>query len=287
MLTSGGEGRIYRQFVPSSYDGAKPFPLVIDSHGLTSTRDQQSSFSGWEETAEKHGLIVVFPQALGAVPSWKLDFDGNRDLAYIEEMLAKVGADLCVDTSRVYADGISMGGMLSSMIACRMADKVAAVSLVSGIKFPEGCSPARPIPMEVFWGKQDVVLPFNGGFDISFIAKGLNEVPMPPSTLAAEDALFPPVESVVKKWAVADGCKSTPVTEQLSPNVEKRTFPGCKSGTTVVIYVLADSGHSWPGSKMMIELSKSGAVGILGKTNTEIDATATAWKFFEQYQLPA
>ncbi len=287
-FTSGGQERVYRQFVPSSYDGNKPLPVVISSHGLTMTRAQEASFSDWEATADAQGIVVLFTQALGAVPTWKLDLDDNPDLTYIDEALARTEKDLCIDTSRVYADGISMGGMISSLMACKMSGKVTAVSLISGIRFPEGCSPSRPVPMEVFWGRQDVILPFNGGFDISFLSKGIvgSAPPQPPSTLAPEDGLFPPVESVVKKWAGADGCQLTPTVQQVTANVEKRTFPGCSDRAEVVFYVIADGGHSWPGSKVMGELGNSGAVGVLGKSSTEIDATATAWKFFQQFQLP-
>ena len=57
--------------------------------------------------------------------------------------------ELCIDESRVYAAGLSMGGFMSSLVACEMSGRFAAVAPVAGLQFPEGCNPGRPDPRAV------------------------------------------------------------------------------------------------------------------------------------------
>lgn len=65
----------------------------------------------------------------------------------------------------------------------------------------------------------------------------------------------------------------------VASDVERRTYPGCRDGTAVELYVIDGGGHTWPGSP--------GAPEKLGPTTTSIDATALMWAFFERHPRPA
>ncbi|MCK4293462.1 MAG: hypothetical protein KAY65_09720 [Planctomycetes bacterium] len=51
----------YALFVPSKYDKAKKWPLVVALHGLGSNPQQIIRYPGLTQQAEKHGYLVVAP----------------------------------------------------------------------------------------------------------------------------------------------------------------------------------------------------------------------------------
>jgi poly(3-hydroxybutyrate) depolymerase len=55
-IASSGEEREYLLHVPSSYDPAKPTPLVISMHGAAMWPAQQRSLSGWSRLADEQGF---------------------------------------------------------------------------------------------------------------------------------------------------------------------------------------------------------------------------------------
>ena len=67
--------------------------------------------------------------------------------------------------------------------------------------------------------------------------------------------------------------RSKPADQQLSSEVTKRTFSGCRGGTTVELYIIAGGGHTWPGGA---------ASETFGRTTTQINATEVMWKTFSR-----
>src|SRR5689334_17322190 len=56
-LTSGGRDRSYRLFVPPSYDGRTPLPLVLELHGSGGTAEGQAQTSRFTELAAREGFL--------------------------------------------------------------------------------------------------------------------------------------------------------------------------------------------------------------------------------------
>ena len=72
-------------------------------------------------------------------------------------------ASQCVDPKRVFATGFSMGGGMTNVLACRLADRFAAVAPVAGNHgetWGGTCAPSRPVPIMAFHGTQDSFLPY-------------------------------------------------------------------------------------------------------------------------------
>lgn len=287
-MTIDGADHPVRLFVPSSVTASpsKPLPLVFDLHGLTEPADVQAGVSGWETIAERDGIIILTPQGGGQRPSWDATMNDNADYTFLTQLLDKTENDLCVDVSRVYSGGISNGGLMSSILSCRMESRIAAVGLVSGIVVPEECKTARPVPAIIFWGMRDCVLPYYGGLGPCLGMKGT--VPSTPQN----DANPPPVETNVGYWAGRDGCGPTPTVTKVGDHTELRTFTGCKAGTSVEFYVVSNGGHTWPGSSGAIIYENGKGQGkdqdeSKGITTDEIKTTDLMWSFFQRYTVPA
>ena len=118
--TLPGSDRWYLLTTPTEHDGSTPLPLVVDYHGLSEGAELHSMFSGFGAYAAKHGFILVAPNGTGSPVAWKVSPDrkGNPDLVFTDQMLDQLEKDLCVDTSRVYATGLSNGAFMSSALAC-------------------------------------------------------------------------------------------------------------------------------------------------------------------------
>ena len=283
----GGVSRTYRRFVPSAQNG--PVPVVVDLHGLLETIDIERAVTQFEALAQSEGFVVLTPQGLGTPPGWdQTQSRANKDIPFINAMLDQVESSVCVDTARVYAAGISNGGMMSALLACYEPQQFAAIGLVSGILHPKDCDASRPVPMVIFWGKDDPTLPYCGGVGPGILAllRGTPVASAPPPKCPPDNDLgFPPVEDVVASWAKSDGCGTDPAHASVAQHVDRRTYPGCSNGASVQFYVIVDGGHAWPGSKVMEAINGTAAAALVGHTTDEIDATKLIWQFFQRYAI--
>ena len=291
-MTSGSKVRTYLRYVPPGVSRTTPLPVVFDIHGLGSNMTQQETVTQFEKLAATEHFIVLTPNGLDA--HWNtIDQRPNGDVDFLMALLDRTERDLCVDTARVYSTGYSDGGLMSSVLACLVPDRIAAVGLVSGITHGPGCHPSRPVPAIVFWGKQDLVLPFYGGLGEA-LRDLLSGKAVPPNLTAptapvAHQDGFPPVEQVVGQWATTDGCRpDAPTKVAVASDVEERIYAGCRDGSSIRFYVVSDGGHAWPGSRVESAAGAAnpgGRAAIIGYATMKIDATALIWKFFRQYAL--
>jgi polyhydroxybutyrate depolymerase len=230
--------------VPASGDGRR-LPAVVAFHGFSALASQLEVTSGLSALADEGPFVVAYPQALDRPPEWHVagsrDTNG-RDLDMIRSLLKVLVEQACADPGRIILAGHSMGGAMASDAACRLADQVAGVVLVSALWFELPCQPARPVPVVATHALDDPVLPYEGGL-IGGIASGI------PEQL--------PVESAIGAWAAHDGCGSTPA-ESTADDGAIVTWPGCT--TPVVLHRLATGGHGWPAmaSHLIAEMAASG-----------------------------
>lgn len=277
-LVAGGEERWYDRVVPSGYDGA-PTPLVVDLHGYLSGAETQAAISGWGALAEQEGFVVATPQGNGELPYWNAvpHDDLPDDVAFVAAVVDDVAALVCVDPDRVYVDGFSNGAFLASLVACELADRVAAVGAVAGLLVPEGCAPARPVPVLAVHGTADRYVPVDGGRGPALDTLEWDA----DSTRAFEGLAFADVTATAARWAELDGCDAEPTTTAVSPAVTAVTYGGCDDGAAVELDLVEGGGHTWPASAF-----SHASEAILGPTTDDIDATTRLWSFFEEHPRP-
>jgi poly(3-hydroxybutyrate) depolymerase len=127
MITSTGQQRSYIIDIPANYDMNKPYRMFYTSHWIGSTseavRDQNYYFLKPLATAANEPAIFVAPQSDGS--TWQ-----EKDHALFDDLLAYVKANLCIDTTRVFATGFSFGGMITySLSVNHQKDIRAAVGI--------------------------------------------------------------------------------------------------------------------------------------------------------------
>jgi polyhydroxybutyrate depolymerase len=255
-VTVDSVSRSWIEYVPTAYDGATARPVVITLHGLGSDGEQQLAATGWTTIADRDNVVVLSPNALGNPTQWDLlaASRANADVAFVEGMLVSVGERLCV-VPRVSLNGISNGSAFAAKLTCALGDRVRSVAFVAATYQPRDCGRTTPVTVVAFHGTEDKVVPYSGG----------RSQVMP--------IVVPAVESAIADWAYGDGCGSKPADEQLSSEVTKRAFSGCRGGTTVELYIIDGGGHTWPGGA---------AVEKFGHTTTQINATDVMWKTFSR-----
>jgi polyhydroxybutyrate depolymerase len=268
---------------PQQADG-EPLPLVLDFHGLAEGANIHAQMTQLGPLGIEEGFVTVFPHGTGEPVRWNPSIDpaASADLEYVGTVLDQVEADRCIDTSRVYATGLSNGAMMSSAVACAMADRIAAIAPIAGVMFPDGCAPSRPVPLYTVHGTADPILLFNGGVGGAVLDRALgggDDAGATTTTTAPADLDGAGYPETVRRWAEALECDD-PSDDELSDEVIRRSYD-CPDGTELVFDIVEGGGHSWPSS----EFSKS--IGdIVGPTTFDIDASEELWGFVSRFRLP-
>jgi polyhydroxybutyrate depolymerase len=263
-LAFGGIDRSYVLRVPPGYTGTTPVPLVFDFHGHGSSAAVQLFYSAFPAVADREGFVLVAPEGQGASPHFTLlgaTATEADDVEMTVALLDELSTRLCLDPTRVYATGMSNGGALSSVLACRAPDRFAAVAAVAAMVYLPACDEAEPpVPILSMMGTGDPIVPFAGG---RVNCCGNPNIPAATETMAS--------------FARHAGCDAEPRTERLGTTVEARRFAGCDPGAAVEFYVIEGGGHTWPGSPF--DVSGRG----LGTTTKDVNATETIWSFFASH----
>jgi len=161
-LTVGDAKREYRLVVPKTVDLAKPAPLVVAFHGmLIDSKDVMPQYTKLNETAEKHGFIIAYPDAIGK--SWGIAPEKvKNDLAFFDALLGKLAATYKIDQDRVYVVGMSNGGYFAHLVGRERSKTVAALASHSGplgLQTLFGVQAARKFPVLIIHGARDSIFP--------------------------------------------------------------------------------------------------------------------------------
>ena len=274
-LEHGGRMRTYRYHLPKRDPGGL-LPLVLAIHGRLGDGAKMEQLAGFAPVSDREGFLVVYPECIDK--SWNDDRGGTPasaqnvdDVGFIDALIEKFVRDHRADPARVYAIGISNGGFFAQRLACRLANRLAAVvSVVATVPrvLPERCTPGRPVPIAFFLGTDDGFVPYKGG-TVRGDAGG--------ATMSAEDS--------ARFWARLNGCDDKPErTDDAGrgaadgTRVSKQLFRGCKGQGDVVLFTIEGGGHTWPGGWQYLPKM------VVGRTTGRLSATEQAWDFFRGHR---
>jgi polyhydroxybutyrate depolymerase len=216
-LASGGRERTYRLFVPQGYDGQAPLPLVLDMHGSGGSSAGQAATSRFEALAEREGVLVASLQAGTENNRWNVPVTAERpdDVQYVSDVIDHVAARVCTDETRVYATGFSGGARMSSLLACRLNERIAAIAPMAGLRWPGPCE-GRAIPVLSFHGLADPQNTYDGGVQ----GRGGEWVESVPEALAG--------------WARHNGCDGEPKLDDPAGPLSTLRYEGCEAEVRLV-----------------------------------------------------
>jgi polyhydroxybutyrate depolymerase len=245
-LTSSGRTRTYRLFVPQGFESRPRVPLVLDLHGSGGTAANQARTSQFELLAAREGFVVATLQAEGSL--WNVPARSGRadDVAYASDVIDHVAARTCIDAARVYATGFSGGARMSSLLACRLNHRIAAIAPMAGLRWPGPCD-GRAVPVLTIHGLADPQNTYEG----RAIGRGAEWLESVPEALAG--------------WASHNGCNLEVILEDPPGPLSTMRYQGCADGAEVRLIRIDDFGHDW--------------------ARDEIDATVAMWQFFKVHSL--
>jgi predicted esterase len=149
----------YRLYIPSSYDGSKPYPLILALHGAG--RDENFYFDAQDgqmkSFAEKRGYIVACPRGRDALSMYV--GDGERDVV---DVMASVRGFFKVDPARIYLAGHDTGGAAAWSLAMHRPGVFAAVAASAPAVFfltADDMASLKAVPQMVVQGDQDTQVP--------------------------------------------------------------------------------------------------------------------------------
>ncbi len=251
-----------------------PLVLVIHGY-TGDVMKLENEYTPFSQHADAHGYVVAYPQGTGfevggmLITSWN-DLGCNAspgpegpicteeafdyptppecgepsecdwcsccdDVGFIEALLDELESSLCVDRDRVFATGISNGGMFVHRLGCDLSNRFAAIAPVAGtIAKGFNCAPrsSPKISMMNIYATRDTTVPFDG-------------------TPASDGFMYTPTSQVLDVWSSADsqGCDARdspyPTSKDGVLDFECVQRANCATGAEIVDCSWT-GGHDWP-----------------------------------------
>ena len=148
--------------------GGSPLVLIFHGHGGTAQHSARTFaiHTQWPEAIVIYGQGLPTPGRMtdpdGLKPGWQhaVGDQGDRDLKYVDAMLAWARARFTIDTKRIYAGGHSNGATMTYVLWVARGDVFAALAPSASVFRRDLMSSARPKPALIIAGQNDELVPF-------------------------------------------------------------------------------------------------------------------------------
>ena len=264
--------RIYKVHVPSSYNKNKPASLILAFHGGLGNGEIMSEYYNFVEESDNKGFIVVFPTGANRFgdkfATWNAGLccghavkSGSDDVGFVKKMLKDIKNKFSIDGKKIYATGMSNGGMFSYRLACEMSDEFAAIAAVAGAKSTTSCNPEKPMP----------VLHIHAVNDDRVLFKSERG---PGDSIGAS---YIPVRETIDWWIKYNKCKDNPVRVFENSGAYCDSYGDCADNSEVKLCITSEGKHSWPGTQKPRKNADD--------PSQAFSATKMIWNFFEKHPI--
>lgn len=215
--------RTYRLYAPTNLPQRAPLLLVLQGCGPIHNGDDMAALTGLDAHADSGKFLAAYPDAQGRC--WNVGAGPSTpdDVGFVKALITKIAASYSIDRRRVYATGISGGGLFAHLLGCRIPDQLAGIASVAGNLLVSDYRPSRPISILELHGTDDPNVPFGG-------------IP---------EHGIPSVTETMQQWARLDACGS-PAKSQAGI-VATTAWTSCAQGTRVTLMAVQGGHHVWFG----------------------------------------
>ena len=259
--------RSYIRYIPDSYDGTTPYPVVLNFHGYGGRAQYHIIQANMRPEADSGNFILIYPQGseIDGVPHWNACPAGEDnkspadDFGFTQSLLNHLASTCQINPERTFATGYSNGGMMSYGLAHHRSELIAGVASVSGVMLDCTGTPRKPTPVLHLHGTSDAIVPYNGNDS------------------------FESAQSVLDYWIDFNQTSDTPVitvdnsnssgisvehylyTTDTGNSTSPNANPANTHDVTVEHYKYVGGGHNW-----------------FRETFEGKDASALIWEFFSR-----
>jgi len=265
--------RYYLLHIPASRE-IRSSPLVLAFHGGMGSAENMAENYNLIEKSNKEGFVIAFLNGASRFPSGKFATwnAGNccayavesqsLDVEFVKETISDIKNKINID--KIFATGMSNGGMFSHRLACEMPDTFSAIAAIAGTNNYNDCHPKKPISILHIHSLKDQHVLFEGGCG--------------PDCKVTTETEFVSVDKTISDWVIKNNCDKNPKKVLNKNGAYCDLYINCNEGVEVKLCVTDDGGHSWPGSK-------TNSANKLEKNppSQKISATDEIWDFFKSH----
>jgi polyhydroxybutyrate depolymerase len=271
--------------VPPRADDRSALPVVFNFHGGGGHGANEQEYSLMDRLADRESFVVVYPNGTGRFSKRLLTWNAGTccgyaalnnvdDVGFTRALIAKLAEMTPIDRRRVYATGLSNGGMMAHRLAAEAAAVITAVAPVAGGMVLPAIKSARAVPVMHIHSVDDPRALYGGGLG-------------PPFPMTNSRVFHPDIDQMILRWVNHDGCAAEPAVAERRTDRDGRghtatryVYANCRGGAEVVLWKLTGPGHVWPGGKQKF------MERILGPSTGVMDANQEMWNFFKGFALP-
>ena len=264
----GSLERKYSVYIPRSAPARAP--LVVAFHGGNQDAARFAKGVDLQGMADRYGFAIALPEGVGRGRrggSWNTDSivrqgyaeeAGVDDLSFVSAMLNQLLSTGKFDNNRVYAMGVSKGGMMSYHAACNLPGRFEAIAVVAATLSSGRCANSNGVSLLHIHGTNDTRVPFDGG-------RGQN---------TARGANWASARDGITLFARAANCGGSWRSEQVTADTTCYSM-GCPGSDEVEYCLVNGGGHTWPGVATTRRQKRQGAA-----SSTSYNATDEIAQFF-------
>ena len=261
-----GRNREYYFYKPENLDENAPLLFVL--HGYTSNANNIMNYSNFNSIADENGFAVCYPQGTSDQYNsnfWNVGYAFHQnqtvdDVGFLKSLANHLQTEHTLSSQNTFTTGMSNGGDMSYLLACKAYDTFSAIAPVAGTMMEsiyESCDGA-PVPVLEIHGTNDDVTLWDGDMENN---DGWG------AYLSTLD--------IIDYWVDINDCQESedinlPNTDFYDNSyVVNHRYYDCIDGNEVWLYEVVNGEHDWPG-----------AYG-----NMDINASEEIWNFLKNYTL--